>query len=87
MLDRIGDYRGVISLQFSIIHYNDSISRKNIPLQISQLSKEYELDKAKIKEEKDQIILERTRILVLGLVAVFVLLVVILYMKCDMQKA
>lgn len=78
-LIRLERYKEVADMQSIMMNYNDSISRENVPLQISQVSKEYELEKAKVKEEKDRVKLERTKILVAGLTIIIILLIILLY--------
>lgn len=79
VLKKLGDYKKAVEELDIIRQYNDSISRENIPLQISQLSKEFELEKAKIKQQEGKAKLEKSRILIVGLVVITILLGIILF--------
>ncbi|WP_160111137.1 AraC family transcriptional regulator [Dysgonomonas sp. Marseille-P4361] len=68
-----------LELQSDFIHYKDSVSKKNIPLQISELSKSYELEKASIEKVKDKIKLERSQMVIIALLIITILLISILY--------
>lgn len=66
-------------LQQASIAYKDSIYQKNVPLQITQLSKKYELEKAKIEKQRNEVELKQSRTLVVALIVITVLLCVVLF--------
>lgn len=74
-----GKLSEALELQSDFIHYKDSISKKNVPLQISELSKLYELEKANIEKGKDKVKLERSQMVIIALVIITILLISILY--------
>lgn len=79
LLEAQGKYKEALSVQKELTNNKDSIYQKNIPLEISELTKSYELDKARIEKEKDQARLERSQAIIIGLIVITVLLCFILY--------
>lgn len=79
LLEAQGKYKEALSVQKELTNNKDSIYQRNIPLQISELTKSYELDKARIEKEKGQAKLERSQAIIIGLIAITVLLCFILY--------
>lgn len=79
LLEAQGKYKEALSAQKELTNNKDSISQKNVPLEISELTKSYELDKARIEKEKDQAKLERSQAIIIGLLVITVLLCFILY--------
>lgn len=65
-------------LQQELTHYKDSIYRINVPLQVSQLSKNYELERISLERDKDKANLEKSKAINIGFIVVFGLFVVIL---------
>lgn len=78
-LTGLGRYKDALRLQNELSQHKDSVYQKNIPLQISQLSKKYELDKVRLEQEKDKANLERGRIIVFILIAITMLLFIVLF--------
>lgn len=79
LLEAQGKYKDALLAQKELTNNKDSIYQKNIPLQISELSKSYELDKARIEKEKNKLELGRSRAIIIGLVVVSILLCAIIY--------
>lgn len=87
VLEKQNRYKEALDLQKELFHFKDSISQENIPLQIEQISKEYELEKAKIQREKDKAELHKNQITVAGLVILLLLLCTILILvKLNNKK-
>lgn len=87
LLEAQGKYKEALSAQKELTNNKDSISQKNIPLEISELTKSYELDKARIEKEKDQAKLERSQAIIIGLLVITVLLCFILYIvRCNSKR-
>lgn len=78
-LEGLGRLREALTLQRDWAHYKDSVNQINFPLQVSQLSKAYELDKVEIERAKDRAELEKSRTINIALAVVLVLLCTIIY--------
>ena len=76
----LGKYKEAFREQQQLTNLKDSLYQHNMPLQISQISKKYELEKAKIEQGKKEAQLERTRAVVGGLTATILLLCVIIFL-------
>lgn len=79
LLEAQGKYKEALSVQKELTNNKDSIYQKNVPLQISELSKSYELDRARIEKEKDRAKLQRSQAIIIGFLIVTILLCSILY--------
>lgn len=78
-LKGLGKYRDALELQLDISQYKDSIYEKNAPLQILQMSKEYEKEQFLLKEAKGKAELEKRLVVILGLIFAVILLLIMLY--------
>lgn len=77
-LRALNKYEEALILQHRLSQYNDSIYRINLPLQLSQLSKKYELERVRLERDKDKANLEKSKTINIGLVIVSLLFFVIL---------
>lgn len=80
MLEQQGKLRDALAIQKELIMYKDSINQSNIPLQISELSKSYELEKARNEREVNQAKLQRSQAINFGFAIAIILLCTILYL-------
>ncbi|MBK5721986.1 AraC family transcriptional regulator [Dysgonomonas sp. Marseille-P4677] len=79
-LEELGKFKEALFLQKEWTQYQDSINQINLPLQIAQLTKTYELEKIAIERDKDKARLEKSRAINIGLVAILILLFIILFL-------
>lgn len=86
-LKGLGKYDDALDLQLKVSHYKDSIYQANAPLQILQMSKEYEKEQFLLREAKGKAESEKKSVLILGLFLVVILLLVILYIVYANNRA
>lgn len=79
LLEAQGKYKEALQVQKELINNKDIIFQRNIPLQISELSKSYELNKVRIEKEKEKAKLQRSQTIIMGFIIVTILLCSILY--------
>lgn len=83
----LGKYKDAFKEQRRLISLKDSLYQYNMPLQISQISKKYELEKAKIEQGEKDAQLARTQSVVMGfVVTTFLLCVIIILIIRNAKK-
>lgn len=74
----LGKYKDAFKEQQLLTSLKDSLYQHNMPLQMSQISKNYELEKAKLEQSKKDAQLEKTQAVVVGLIITTLLLCTII---------
>lgn len=79
LLHKLKKYDKAFFEQQKLLNYKDSIYQKNVPLQLAQLSMNYELEKAEVESQKDKAQLDKSRIINWGLGFIIVIFCLFFY--------
>lgn len=83
----LGKYKDAFKEQQLLTALKDSLYQHNMPLQITQQAKNYEIEKAKIENEKKEAQLEKTKTMIIGLiVSTLLLCVIIILIRRNARK-
>lgn len=87
ILESQGKYKEALIIQKNLANYQDSIAQINIPLQLEQQAKEYELEKAKLYQENAKVQKQKSQSIIGGLCMALLLLSAIIYItKCNAKS-
>lgn len=80
ILEQKGNYKEAFFIQQELTNELDSMYQENVPLQITEITKKVELEKAQVEQQKAEIELENSRIIIIGLIVVSLLLCFIIFL-------